>query len=210
MMFRLSVTMLALVIASSQVHAHSSMTRPENFTPNTCRQGDGQSCDGPCDLSSFSWGGANYVPPGIDRPEWDTSPSRPAATYTRGQQVSIASSRNNHPPVCFRSFSAGFKSRASIRAHLIRDAVLTCHFSFLPIFPSCANFPGWIHASYACAAGQDDVESGASLVACCMVPNPFALLSEGSALTLKPRFFPSLKNRITPSTRSIGAAGEPA
>lgn len=97
-MFRLGAFLVALAISSSQVFAHSSMVRPEGFNPSTCRLGEVNSCDGPCDLRALRYAGANYYPPFADWPDWDTPNPQTAATYQRGQEVSIASSRNNHAP----------------------------------------------------------------------------------------------------------------
>lgn len=97
-MFPSVALLLAFAIASSSVHGHSSMVRPQGITTSTCRLGEVNSCDGPCDLRALSYAGANYYPPSELWPDWSTPNPRTAATYQRGQEVSIASTRNNHAP----------------------------------------------------------------------------------------------------------------
>lgn len=130
MLSRSYAILLALAISLGRVHGHSGMTRPQPFSPSTCRVGDGATCEGPCDVSSFEYAGSNFYPPGVPWPEWDTPNPRTAATYQRGQQVSIASSRNNHPPVRFED-ARDLQSQWR-RLPIVRGPNTFLHTFFLP------------------------------------------------------------------------------
>lgn len=86
-------TALALIHVTS---AHSLMTKPEGISGSSCRMGGDpkfgvKKCPGPCDFTKIEgperserpW--ANFYPP-----------DKPAATYERGQKVTIYYTRNNH------------------------------------------------------------------------------------------------------------------
>jgi hypothetical protein len=86
------ISLAAYVLLVSQTSAHSFMTEPQPISPMECRIGGQPSygienCPGPCDTTFLKFNGANYG-----------SPENPAATYTRGQSVTIKYTRNNHAP----------------------------------------------------------------------------------------------------------------
>lgn len=92
------------------VSAHSQMTQPQSTSPKTCRLGGEpqfglDNCHGPCDLRPIHAKRryANF---------WN--PAHPAATFSRGQRVTIKYSRNNHGP-------GGFVRMTFVRPSQIMD-----------------------------------------------------------------------------------------
>ncbi|CAN8065553.1 unnamed protein product [Agarophyton chilense] len=90
----LATFLLSLAALSALASAHSQMTQPQSTSPRTCRLGGEpafgvDTCRGPCDLRPIRARHryANF---------W--SPAHPAASYSRGQNVLIKYSRNNHGP----------------------------------------------------------------------------------------------------------------
>lgn len=70
-------------------HSHSFTTDPQGISAVECRIGNNRNCAGPCDLRNL-----DHNPPLSHH----YPPNKPAATWERGQKVTVKYARNNHGP----------------------------------------------------------------------------------------------------------------
>lgn len=136
-------SVLIVLFLSLAVSAHSTMTQPSGLTGAVCRQGDKslrnkRYCEGPCNLRNLRVTDAevSQIRRGIDIFAKRTSqlpralfypPNKPAATYKRGQTITVKYTRNNHGPGGFERYTL-----VPLRFNWMNKAVhskLAIHFS---------------------------------------------------------------------------------